>query len=179
MDRRIKRTRTAVFNAMLDLMVEKDASKITVLELCKRADINKSTFYLHYKSMDDCMQSCLRTIMDGVIEVSKRINYNEIGRNPRRAVTVLLNEVEKEIDYLYKFKASSICGPAIKVLKENLVSCIAENNGFTIEENYYEISAITFAVAGCIDAIIEPLPVFDKEELTRLMCGMLESRGLR
>ena len=44
MDRRIKRTRTAVFNAVLDLMVEKDTSKITVLELCKRADINKSTF---------------------------------------------------------------------------------------------------------------------------------------
>lgn len=49
MDRRIRRTRTAVFNAVLDLMVEKDTSKITVLELCKRADINKSTFYLHYK----------------------------------------------------------------------------------------------------------------------------------
>ena len=27
MDRRIKRTRTAVFNAVLDLMVEKDTSK--------------------------------------------------------------------------------------------------------------------------------------------------------
>ena len=44
MDRRIKRTRTAVFNAVLDLMVEKDTSKITVLELCKRADINKAHF---------------------------------------------------------------------------------------------------------------------------------------
>ena len=63
MDRRIKRTRTAVFNAVLDLMVEKDTSKITVLELCKRADINKSTFYLHYKSMDDCLQNCFQIIM--------------------------------------------------------------------------------------------------------------------
>ena len=60
MDRRIKRTRTAVFNAVLDLMVEKDTSKITVLEPCKRADINKSTFYLHYKSMDDCLQNCFQ-----------------------------------------------------------------------------------------------------------------------
>lgn len=175
MYRRIKRTRTAVFNAMLDLMVEKDASKITVLELCKRADINKSTFYLHYKSMDDCLQSCFQTIMDGVINFSKRIKYNDIKNDPTRAVTILLDEVEKKVDYLYKFKASSICGPAIKVLKENLVSCIAESNGFDIEHNYYEISAITFAVAGCIDAIIEPLPVFNKEELSRLMCNMLKS----
>jgi AcrR family transcriptional regulator len=175
MDRRIKRTRTAVFNAMLDLMVEKDASKITVLELCKRADINKSTFYLHYKSMDDCLQSCFQKIMDGVIDISKRVKYDEIRRAPEKAVAVLLNEVEKEINYLYKFKASSICGPAIKVLKENLVSCIAENNGFTMEDNYYEISAITFAVAGCIDAIIEPLPTFKKDELSQVMCSMMKS----
>ncbi len=175
MDRRIKRTRNAVFNAMLDLMVEKDASKITVLELCKRADINKSTFYLHYKSMDDCLQSCFQTIMDGVIDISKRIKYEDIRQDPTRAIRVLLDEVEKEIDYLYKFKASSICGPAIKVLKENLVSCIAENNNLTIENNYYEISEITFGVAGCIDAIIEPLPVFKKEELAKVMYGMLKS----
>lgn len=175
MDRRIKRTRTAVFNAMLDLMVEKDTSKITVLELCKRADINKSTFYLHYKSMDDCLQACFETIMNGVIDVSSHIKYEDIRTNPNKAVTILLDEVEKEIDYLYKFKSSSICGPSIKVLKENLVSCIAENNGFTIENNYYEIAAITFAVAGCIDAIIEPLPVFNKEELSKVMCSMLQS----
>lgn len=97
MDRRIKRTRTAVFNAILDLMVEKDASKITVLELCKRADINKSTFYLHYKSMDDCLQSCFQTIMDGVINFSKRIKYNDIKNDPTRAVTILLDEVEKRL----------------------------------------------------------------------------------
>lgn len=178
MDRRIKRTRTAVFNAMLDLMVEKDASKITVLELCKRADINKSTFYLHYKSMDDCLQVCFQTIMDGVIDISKRVRYDDIRRDPSRAVSILLDEVEKEVEYLYKFKASSICGPAIKVLKENLVSCIAQNNGFTIEKNYYEISAITFSVAGCIDAIIEPLPVFKKDELSAVMCSMLKSHNL-
>lgn len=179
MDRRIKRTRTSVFNAMLDLMVEKDASKITVLELCKRADINKSTFYLHFKSMDDCLQFCFQTIMDGVIEISKRIKYDDIKADPTRAVTILLNEVEKKIDYLYKFKASSICGPAIKVLKENLVSCISENNGFDMENNYYEIASITFAVAGCIDSIIEPLPVFNKDELSRVMCTMLRSKNSR
>lgn len=178
MDRRVKRTRTAVFNALLDLMVEKDTNKITVLELCKRADINKSTFYLHYKSMDDCLQSCFQLIMDGVVNVSKHIRYEDIQYNPQPAVARLLEEVESQIEYLYKFKVSSICGPAIKVLKENLVSSIAKNNGFNAEENYYEISAITFAVAGCIDAIIEMLPDFKRAELERMMCDMLKSHHI-
>ena len=160
MDRRIRRTRTAVFNAVLDLMVEKDTSKITVLELCKRADINKSTFYLHYKSMEDCLQNCFQIIMNGIIDISKKIKYDEVERN---------------IDYLSKFKSSSICAPAIKMLKENLVSSISQSNGFNIEDNYFEVSTITFAVAGCIDALIEPLPVFNKEELGRAIVSMLKS----
>lgn len=175
MDRRVKRTRVAVFNAVLDLMVEKEASKITVLELCKRADINKSTFYLHYKSMDDCLQSCFSTIMNGIIEITKLVDYYEIKADPQPSVQKLLDEVEKNADYLYKFKSSSICGPAIKMLKESLVQNIAQNNNFTIEDNYYEISCITFAVAGCIDAVIENLPTFRKDELCRAICRMLSS----
>ena len=98
MDRRIKRTRTAVFNAVLDLMVEKDTSKITVLELCKRADINKSTFYLHYKSMEDCLQNCFQIIMNGIIDISKRINYYDIKRDPEPAVDKLLDELAQTFD---------------------------------------------------------------------------------
>lgn len=177
MDRRIKRTREAVFNAVLDLLVEKETNKITVLELCKRADINKSTFYLHFKSMEDCLKYCFQIIMDGVVRISKLIKYEDIRQNPKPAVDALLDEVEKELDYLFKFKSSNICGPAIKSLKASLVTSIAEHNGFTLENNYYEIAAITFAVAGCIDAIIAPLPEFKKDELSKVICGMLISHS--
>lgn len=90
MDRRIKRTRTAVFNAVLDLMVEKDTSKITVLELCKRADINKSTFYLHYKSMDDCLQNCFQIIMNGIIDISKKSITTKLSTIPNLPLTNFL-----------------------------------------------------------------------------------------
>ena len=41
MDRRIKKTKTAVMNAVFDLLMEKDSEKVTVLEICQKADINK------------------------------------------------------------------------------------------------------------------------------------------
>lgn len=175
MDRRIKRTRTAIFNAVLELLVEKGTDKITVLELCKRADINKSTFYLHYNSIDDCLQACFKTIMDGVIDLSKHINYYETARNPKPTIDALLNEVEKSIDYINKFKSSSICGPSLKMLKESLVNCIAENSGFTAEENYTEIADIAFCIAGFADAVMHQLPVFDKEKLSKTMCSFIRS----
>lgn len=177
MDRRIKRTRNAVFNAVLELIIEKDTCKITVLELCKKADINKSTFYLHYKSMDDCVQSCLQMIMDEVVEFSKRINYNDIRNNPEKGVAIFLDDIEKRLDFLTKLKSSHNCANAIRMLKENLVNRIAKSNGFTIENNYYEISMITFGVAGCIDAVMGPLPVFKKDELLKVICSMIQAHS--
>lgn len=175
MDRRIQRTRSAIFNAVLDLMVEKETNKISVLELCRRADINKSTFYLHYKSMNDCLQSCFQAIMDGIIEISKYINYYDIKENPEPAVDILLNEAEKNIDYLCKFKSSNICAPSIKWLKDDLINHIIKNNNFNDEDNYHEIASINFIVAGCVDAIISPLPVFKKDELKEIICKMIRT----
>jgi AcrR family transcriptional regulator len=177
MDRRINRTRTAIFYALMDLLVEKESSRITVLELCQKADINKSTFYLHYKSLDECLQKCFKVIMNGVVELAKKINYYEMSVNPEPIINGLLDEVEKNIDYLARFKDSNICGPAVKVLKKKLVSSIMESNNFTPETNYTEYSVITFAVAGCFDALIEPLPSFNKPELSEAVCFMLKKNA--
>ncbi|MCC8073229.1 MAG: TetR/AcrR family transcriptional regulator [Clostridiales bacterium] len=177
MDRRVKRTKTAVFNAVMELIVEKGTDKITVLELCKRADINKSTFYLHYSSMEDCLEQCFQSIMNGIVELSKQIKFEDIKRNPRPVIERLLDEAEKQIDYLIKFKDSNICGPSIKILKDTIVKTIAQNNGFNPDDNYYEIALISFAVAGCVDAVIVPLPYFNKEELTNAIVAMLQSKS--
>lgn len=175
MDRRIKRTRAAVFNAVLDLIIEKDAAKITVLELCKKADINKSTFYLHYKSIADCLQQCFEAIMNSIVEISKMINYDEIRRNPKPFVDNIIDEIIKNQDYLYKFKISNISGKSLKMLKEKLVENIAKQNGFNKTDNYYEVANITFGVAGVIDVVIEMLPNIDKDLLSKAICTMLKS----
>jgi AcrR family transcriptional regulator len=174
MDRRIKRTRAAIFTAALELMIEKNSSKITVLELCKKADINKSTFYLHYKSMDECLEACFQTIMDGVVSISNQIDYYELAHNPKPVIDSLLDEVEKLLDYLCKFKTSQICGPSIKILKENLVANIAKNSGFTLEENYSEIATLSFMVGGFTDAVMYQLPKFDKKQLSDVICEMVK-----
>lgn len=176
MDRRIKRTRTAVFNAVLDLMVEKETDKITVLELCKKADINKSTFYLHYKSMEDCIQQCFELIMNAIVEISKFVKYDDIKKNPKPFVDKVLDEIIKNQDYLCRFNASSISGTSMKVIKENLVKSICEQNGFTKEDNYYEVANITFAVAGFFDIAVEMMPNINKELASKSICTMLASR---
>ena len=64
MDKRIVKTRTAIFNAVFEISADKDLDKISVVELCEKAGINKSTFYLHYTSIDDCFQKCFGFFTD-------------------------------------------------------------------------------------------------------------------
>ncbi len=44
--------------AFLELLEIKDFSYITVKEICTKANVNRSTFYLHYDSLNDLLLEC-------------------------------------------------------------------------------------------------------------------------
>lgn len=48
--------------ALLTLLQKKDYAYITVREICEKAGVNRSTFYLHYETTDDLLQESLSYI---------------------------------------------------------------------------------------------------------------------
>ena len=55
-DRRVLRTREALRGALLDLMVERGWDAIDIQTLCERANIGRSTFYLHYPNKEELLK---------------------------------------------------------------------------------------------------------------------------
>ena len=55
-DKRNQRSRAAMRKAMVQLMEQKPAEKITVKELCEAADVNRSTFYGSYTDLDELLK---------------------------------------------------------------------------------------------------------------------------
>jgi AcrR family transcriptional regulator len=53
--RRTRYTRQAMRGALMELLRERPLSGITVKSLCERADINRSTFYAHYGSVEELL----------------------------------------------------------------------------------------------------------------------------
>ncbi len=51
-DRRVRRTRRTLHDALLALVLEKGYEQITVQDILDRADIGRSTFYTHYRDKD-------------------------------------------------------------------------------------------------------------------------------
>ncbi|MFQ5400242.1 MAG: TetR/AcrR family transcriptional regulator [Anaerolineae bacterium] len=69
-DRRIQRTRRALFSALMELMLERGYSEITVSDITERANVGRATFYLHYRDKDDLLASNLEALFT---EVADRI----------------------------------------------------------------------------------------------------------
>lgn len=57
-DRRVRRTRRALREALVALIVERGYEKVTVQDVLDRADVGRSTFYAHYRDKDDLFRSC-------------------------------------------------------------------------------------------------------------------------
>lgn len=62
-DRRVKRTQALLQNALIDLIDERDYEAITIQEIAERANVARTTFYVHYGSKDDLFMSCHEAII--------------------------------------------------------------------------------------------------------------------
>ena len=90
-NRRSKITRRVFRESLTELMLEQGMQKISVNEICKRADMNRSTFYAHYADQYDL----LREIEDEfLITLRKTVAESNLQ--------IFAQRFEKYLGYLYQ-----------------------------------------------------------------------------
>ena len=58
------KTASLMDEALLLLLEQKEYDKITVKEVCQKAGVNRTTFYLHYEGMNDLLEETISMIND-------------------------------------------------------------------------------------------------------------------
>jgi AcrR family transcriptional regulator len=58
-DRRVARTRDALKKAFVDLLLSKGYAATSVHDIAERANVGRSTFYMHFRSREDLLHACL------------------------------------------------------------------------------------------------------------------------
>ena len=78
--RRTKMTKLLLRTALIELMQEKPFHKITVKEICERADLNRATFYLHYSDQNQLLDEVINTLVNDMTEYlsSFKGEYNHV-----------------------------------------------------------------------------------------------------
>jgi AcrR family transcriptional regulator len=58
-DRRTARTRAALMQAFVAILLEEGYDAVTVERVCAKADVGRSTFYMHFAGRDDVLRHAL------------------------------------------------------------------------------------------------------------------------
>ncbi|MFW2488670.1 TetR/AcrR family transcriptional regulator [Clostridium chromiireducens] len=82
-DRRVKYTKMIIKNSLLELMKERPISKVTVTDICKKADINRNTFYSHYANQFELLSNIEGELYEEIRQVAERTlnleNYEKLS----------------------------------------------------------------------------------------------------
>lgn len=71
-DRRVRRTRDALGDALIELMREKPFKRITVQQVLDRAQVGRATFYAHFRDKDDLFLSDAEDFFSHVAQLPMR-----------------------------------------------------------------------------------------------------------
>lgn len=63
LDRRIRRTRQLLRDALFQLIIERGYENIAILDITEQANLGRTTFYLHYQDKDGLLKASLRGLL--------------------------------------------------------------------------------------------------------------------
>jgi len=95
MDRRVKYTKKIIKDSFLELLESKEIDKITVSELCSKADINRATFYRYYIDIYDLLEKIGQELVDEFKEMLN--NYKDSSLKDVTKVYLTILKENKEI----------------------------------------------------------------------------------
>jgi len=98
LDRRVARTRRALQNALIQLILEHGYDNVTIEEITQRADLGRTTFYLHFTDKEDLLMQAIDTICDDFIEEHKTV-LSRINKEKNFAENKLLANFDQGILY--------------------------------------------------------------------------------
>lgn len=170
-DRRVKRTKKALYEALLTLLEEKSINEITVTELTTLADVNRATFYFYYTDLIDMLQQIQNeaydsfteviqkatihvSTIDGFTEYAERL-FNYCKENEALVRFIINNDVNNRLyTYIKQLMLTNI---------PNTKEIFGENNPAKFISNY----VITAMIGICIDWMDDgmKIPARDLAEL--------------
>ena len=109
-DRRITKTRKAIYNAFLQLLNLKDYETITVQEIIDLADVGRSTFYSHYESKELLLDELCQKLFHHLFERNNQLSthdylahiFQHFKKNQDHVTSLLLSKNDYFIRQLRK-----------------------------------------------------------------------------
>lgn len=96
-NRSARRSRRLIRQAFEQLLTEREFSKITIIDIVERADLNRSTFYAHYPDIYGIVEEMQNEIMEKHLQIFSNIEYRNILKDPMPYLHCITNTMQESI----------------------------------------------------------------------------------
>lgn len=115
-----------ITSTYLTLLIEK-GDKFTVTDLVKRAGINRGTFYLHFKNLQDVSVYIENELAENFQEIEINFRQYDIDRSPEIILDKLNDILNKDLKYYKLFLTASDNNQLLEKIKKSILKLISNN----------------------------------------------------
>ncbi|MDX2163718.1 MAG: TetR/AcrR family transcriptional regulator [bacterium] len=76
-DPRVRRTLKLLGDTLIALIEEKGYDAVTIQDITDRAQVSRTTFYLHFRDKDELLFENMRAIYDDLATISVKVDFND------------------------------------------------------------------------------------------------------
>ena len=153
-----KRSKALIRNALIALMREKPFEDITVTDIVNRADINRGTFYAHFKSPGDVLDRIQSDAISELGIVMGKVNFIDFLKNPEPTLTDFSLFLLRDPDY-YRMLIEINRDAIVREWKNKLYELFSGVGFITsgLRENRHLDWIMAFLVNGIIETYLDAL----------------------
>lgn len=157
-DRRVRKTKQQLQDGFIQLRKKKDLKDITVKELCELTDLNRGTFYLHYKDIYDLseqLESSLFISLQDVLDKHSLDYENNLTNSPKPLLRDILQLIKDNADFCTMLLSDTGEITFINKLKKLVLDIVFKKciNIFDFNKEEHFTYSYNFILYGCIGII--------------------------
>ena len=130
-DRRILKTKKAIYEALVELMQKKNLNSITVTELAAAANINRKTFYTYYSTVNDVLDEVINELISSLKDLIYAMSEDYNMLSPQ-TLFAFLNTIMSDVDIVRALFTSDngnmLFNKLQKALQETLLKELIDND---------------------------------------------------
>ena len=177
-DRRVRRTKKLLTQALTQLLQEKQINEITVKELTDLADMNRGTFYLYYKDIFDMLEKIEDGLFEALDEIVSLHEHDDVSHQTTPILLDLFHFIEEnqemcrvllsphgDMNFLHRLN---------EVVREKCLKAWPNIRKEKGEADFdYHYSFVVFGCAGIIRAWVNRNCPESAEKMAEMAYGMI------
>lgn len=180
------RSRKLIRRAFLELLKEKSFEKITVTDIVKRAEINRSTFYAHYPDVMGVIEEVEEEVLKYFEDYMAKMDLSDFFQNPKPHLQSIVWIAEENRELYRLLSNSNIAVRQLEHLKTILIERILDSIKMPdfYKKNFEFQFSVRFFMGGFVDVYTQWLneemecSLDDMvDETTKLLIRVYESYG--